>query len=146
MRASASTDKAQEPQRSRSVGAHSSRTVRTTVPRACRYVFLAVRIFTFFILSKILDFPIFDFEKMKTSDSYDFWAFHGPLLATIVLVSKNCVDRSVSELWKFKQSKNFTAKHRDITCTRAMARARMGSISRESRVREGAVALFGREH
>ena len=36
-------------------------------------------------------------------NSFDVWEFYGPLLATIVLVPKNCVDRSFYEPWKLKQ-------------------------------------------
>ena len=41
---------------------------------------------------------VFQFLKMMI-----LWAFYGPLLVTIGLVAKNCVDRSFSELWKFKE-------------------------------------------
>ena len=30
---------------------------------------------------------------------FDLWALYGPLLVTIVSVTKNCVDRSVCKLW-----------------------------------------------
>ena len=32
-----------------------------------------------------------------------FFVFYGPLMVTIVLVANNCVDRSFSELWRFKK-------------------------------------------
>ena len=43
-------------------------------------------------------FDFFDFLKNKMFEKFDCWAFYGPLLANIVLVAENCVDRSVSEL------------------------------------------------
>ena len=47
----------------------------------------------FFLIFKVLNFL----------NILMFGAFYGPLATTIVLVAKNRVDRSVSELWKFKK-------------------------------------------
>ena len=40
------------------------------------------------------------FTASKTLKLFAFEAFYGPVLVTIVLVAKICVDRSFSELWK----------------------------------------------
>ena len=39
-------------------------------------------------------------------ENVDVWAVCGPLVATVVLVAKNCVDRSFSELLEIQQSFN----------------------------------------
>ena len=51
------------------------------------------------------------FLFLRKFEKCDFGAFYGPLLATIVLVQLNCVDRSFSELWKFKTSQMFFLVH-----------------------------------
>ena len=55
------------------------------------FVFLKIWVFTF---------TIFEILKIVFFETFDFGAFYGPLLGTIVLVAKSCVDRSCSELWR----------------------------------------------
>ena len=40
------------------------------------------------------------FQFLKIVLFWVFWALCGPLVVAIVLVAKNCVERSFSELWK----------------------------------------------
>ena len=50
--------------------------------------------FTFFII----------FYFFVNCLNLDFWALYGLLVVAIVLVAKNCVERSFSELWKIRIS------------------------------------------
>ena len=51
-------------------------------------------------LFKILNFQELQNLLFEQFDVWGFGAFYGLLSVTIVLVATNCVDRSLSELWR----------------------------------------------
>ena len=65
-------------------------------------------VFYFFLLSYLFEQKIksliFIFWNFVNCSSLDFWALYGLLVVTIVLVAKDCVERSFSGLWKIRIS------------------------------------------
>ena len=65
-------------------------------------------IFSFFIFYQFLKFVFF---LSNFAFLFDSRAVYGPLVVTIVLVAKNGVERSFSELWKMRISSFYANFH-----------------------------------